>query len=473
MSDHEHVSDGFTYADPHEPIDYPPFRQDYVLPKWKDSKGQYPRIPPRDVGTARQTDKEMYFSKDVMREEWRKIWSKSWLWAGHVSDLPKPNSFMKVDRGPESVLVVRKEDGTLSAVFNFCQHRGAQLVLQDFGVAKKFVCPFHRWEFANTGELLKIEDRETFRAEALCNNLDIPKVRVETWRGWIFINFDKDAVSLEEFLGPEIPERAQAYEFGDLVRIRDAEQVWPCNWKTAREIFHEGYHVQATHPQFRPAVDAYHAQIELFDSGHAFSVFQFMSPCPQFIHNLPDEIAEEHKIFLREAGVPEADWPRTWQEVPEALVAAKKDKKIPIDYSRFTEGQLIDDWNAALWPSTEMFFHPEGYFVQHWLPHPSDPEKCIYQVQVYGLPGMTELPSFMGVEDADLSGTKTLPRTYLDPEDMEGLGPVIKQDRAMVERLQRAHHSQGFAGATYSEQEARIRHFHNTYFQEMGREPPR
>ena len=51
--------------------------------------------------------------------------------------------------------------------------------------------------------------------------------------------------------------------------------------------------------------------------------------------------------------------------------------------------------------ATEMFFHPEGYFVQHWWPHPSDPEKCIYQVQVYGLPGMTELPSFMGVVVAE------------------------------------------------------------------------
>ena len=38
----------------------------------------------------------------------------------------------------------------------------------------------------------------------------------------------------------------------------------------------------------------------------------------------------------------------------------------------------------------------------------------------------------MAVEGADLSGTRTLPRTYIDFDDMDNLGPVIRQDRAMV-----------------------------------------
>jgi phenylpropionate dioxygenase-like ring-hydroxylating dioxygenase large terminal subunit len=78
----------------------------------------------------------------------------------------------------------------------------------------------------------------------------------------------------------------------------------------------------------------------------------------------------------------------------------------------------------------------------------------------------------MAVPDADLSGTTTLPRTYIDFDDFESLGPVIKQDREMVARLQRATHSDGFRGGVFSEQEVRIRHFHDQYYRLMGRRHP-
>jgi hypothetical protein len=111
--------------------------------------------------------------------------------------------------------------------------------------------------------------------------------------------------------------------------------------------------------------------------------------------------------------------------------------------------------------------HPEGVFIQNWMPHPRDPEKCIYQAQVYAVPGIGELPSFMAVEEADLSGKTVLPRTRLDSNDMENLGPVIRQDRELVPRVQDGLHSKGFKGGVYSEQEIRIRHFFDEYYRHM------
>ncbi len=460
------------YAEPNGDIDFTPFRQSNRLPIWADPQDRYPKLPVRDYGTYRQHDQAIYHSPEVMRDEWEKIFKKSWMLVGHITDVPRKNSFMKVDRGPESFLVVRGDGEELTGFYNFCSHRGAQLVKADFGSTQKFVCPFHKWEFSTDGELTKIQDRESFRTGSICYDLDLPKIRVEHWRGWICINMDMDAVPLVDFLGPDFIERAEAYIFEDLIRIRDVEQEWPANWKVAREIFLEGYHVQATHPQYNPAVNAYHAQHDLMDNGHGLSVFQFMSPNPEYVGKV-EGLAEEHEIFLREAGVPESDWPASVSDVPQAVINAKRNRKDPpIDYSRFTDGQLIHDWNQSVFPATETFYHPEGYFIQHWLPHPSDPEKCIYQVQVYAVPGISELPSFMAVPNADLSGRKTLPRTYIGFDDMESLGPVIKQDRDMVPRLQRATHSDGFRGGVFSEQEVRIRHFHDQYFRLMGRQHP-
>ena len=465
MDNTKNENDEWRYAEPHSPISYEPFRQTYELPKWKETKGRHKKGVPRDLGTARQTRKDIYFSREVMEQEWTKLWSKVWLHVGHLSDIPKPNNFMKVDRGHESVLIVRGDGDNIRGMYNVCQHRGARLVMQDYGSTKKFVCPFHNWEYSNTGDLLKIQDQESFREEAICHNLDLPTVRTSVWRGWIFICLDDEVAPLEEFLGPEFIACTKAYDFEKALRIRDVQQEWPANWKTAHEAFVEGYHVQATHPQLYSAVDAYHAQTDLYDNGHALSVYQFMSPSPQYLNKLPNELAEEHKIFLREAGIPEDQWPGHWSEVPAAIIAAKlKKTNYVIDYSKFTEGQLVDDWGVGIFPTTETFLHPEGFFIQQWLPHPTEPEKCIYQVQVYAIPGIGELPSFMAIEDADLSGKKVLPRTYADPSDIDVSGPVVKQDRVLVPRVQSGLHSKGYKGGIYSDQEIRIRHFFAEYF---------
>jgi len=459
----------FRYAEPYGDLEYEPFRQTYKLPKWKDTRGRYKKQPARDFGTARHANKSVYFSHDVMEMEWERLWTKVWLMVGHLNDIPKPNSYMKVDSGPESVLVVRGKGDTVKAMYNVCQHRGTRLVDRDFGKTTRFVCPFHRWEYSSTGEILKITDRETFREEAVCHDLNLKEVKSAVWRGWVFITFQDDPMPLEDFLGPDLIEFSAAYDFEKVLRVRDVMQEWPANWKTAHEAFVEGYHVQAIHPQLVPAVDSYHAQVDLFDNGHALSVYQFMSPAPQYVDELPDTLAEEHKIFLREAGLPEKKWPKHWRDVPAAIIKAKLAKKdYAVDYSKFSEGQLVDDWGIGIFPTTETFLHPEGFFIQNWFPHPTDPEKCIYQVQVYAVPGIGELPSFMGVENADMSGKKVLPRTYIDTNDFDGLGPVIKQDRQIVPRVQAGLHSKGFEGAIYSDQEIRIRQFFNEYYKYMS-----
>lgn len=456
------------FAEEYEELDYQPYRQTYALPKWKDTKGKHEKCPPRDYGTERHTDKEIYYSRDVMEQEWERLWTKVWLLAGHLSDIPKQNSFMKVNRGHESVLVVRGKGDTVHAMYNVCQHRGARLELKDFGTVKKFRCPFHSWEYSPTGRLTKLSDRETFKKDAICHDLNLPQVKSAVWRGWVFISFADDPIPIEDYLGAEWIERTAAYDFEKVMRIRDVEQEWPANWKVAHEAFIEGYHVQATHPQLQPAVDAYHSQHDLFDNGQALSVYQFMSPMPHVIDAMPDTIVEEHKIFLREAGVPEKKFPKHWKDVPKAIIQAKKTRKnYVIDYSKFTEGQLIDDWSFGIFPTTEAFMHPEGFFIQAWDPHPTDPDKCIYRVKVYAVPGIGELPSFMGVDEADFSGKRVLPRRYIETDDMENLGPVICQDRAVVPRVQMSVRSKGFKGNVLGEQEIRIRHFYNEYYKYM------
>lgn len=458
------------YADPQEPIGHKPWRLNYGQPKWKDTKQLYKRSPARDFGTARHYDKDVYYSREVAEEEWQKLLSKTWHLVGHMNDIPRENRYMRVRIGHENILVVRGRGDALRAFYNVCQHRGATLTETDYGTAKKLVCPFHRWEFDMKGDLKKIVDRETFREEALCHDLNIPKVRVEQWRGWVFINMDLDAMPLNEWIGEDLPELLEAYDFEKAVRVREVVQEWPANWKLAHQAFNEGYHVQATHPQLAAATDAYNVQHDMYENGHARSIYNFMQATVH-LKKPPKVLPQEMQIFLREAGIAPENYPKKLKDVPAAIIKSKRNRKdYVIDYSKFSEGQLVDDWGVGFFPTTETFLHPEGFFVQSWRPHPSgDPLRCIYQAQVYAIPGIAELPSFTGVEGTppDMSGKSVLPRTYLDTADLEGLGPVISQDRVVTPRTMDGVRSKGFKGAVYSDQEIRIRQWFNEYYQYM------
>lgn len=455
------------YADPEAPISYERFSLDYALPQWKDPTRRYPPAA-KNYGADRYEDQQVYWSREVMREEWDKLWTRTWHLVGHMNDIPETNCYMRVRIGIENILVVRGEGDQLHSFYNVCQHRGKDLASRDYGTAQQLICPFHRWEFNMDGTLKHISDRETFQAKAICHNLDIPKVKVDSWRGWIFINMDLDAQPLEEFLPEDFRDRMQSYDLEQAIRIRDVVQTWPCNWKLAHEAFNEGYHVRATHPQLFGAVDAYHAQISTFENGHGHSIFQFMSPTPHVADGLAPELNDEHRIFLREAGLTDEEFPAHWKDVPKAIIEGKRRKKSGLDYSKFTDGQLVDDWNFGFFPSTELFLHPEGFFLQSWRAHPSDPEKCIYEVKTYAVPGIDELPSFMSVPGkVDLSGKTIIPRDYRPDDDDWAAGPVVSQDRILLEGAQIGVQSRGFKGNVLSDQEVRIRQWYDEYYRYM------
>jgi len=85
------------------------------------------RAPRIDNGTERP-DPRRYYDRDFMREEWEKVFCKSWLLACSVSDVAEPGDFYKFDIGPESIIVVRGDDGEVHAHYNACPHRGSRLV---------------------------------------------------------------------------------------------------------------------------------------------------------------------------------------------------------------------------------------------------------------------------------------------------------------------------------------------------------
>ena len=99
----------------------------------------FPALP--DLAAARYFDPEFY------RLEMEHVFRKSWLCVGHTSQLPQSGSYRLFEQFDQSIILSRGSDDRIRAFKNTCRHRGAALVTQPEGVAKRFICPYHAWGY--------------------------------------------------------------------------------------------------------------------------------------------------------------------------------------------------------------------------------------------------------------------------------------------------------------------------------------
>ena len=139
------------------------------------------------------------------------MWPKVWLLLGREEEVPNPGDYQMEEFGGESFLMIRQDDRSIKSFYNVCQHRGARLTFNEQGTAETFKCPYHGWKWRKDGKLIEAQDAEDFPQGNPCDNLTLEEVKTETFAGFIWINMDKNACSLKEWLGP-VWEDWEAYE---------------------------------------------------------------------------------------------------------------------------------------------------------------------------------------------------------------------------------------------------------------------
>ncbi len=196
------------------------------------------------------------------------VFRKTWLYAGHISELPQTGSYKLFEELNQSIIVSRGSDDRIRAFKNACRHRGAALVTEPQGVAKRFICPYHAWGFSSEGELKSVPEAHNF---ACLEKADKPllQVRCETWRGFIFINLDENAGPLSDFVAP------LAEQVGDFplekIAVKGTLRIdIDCNWKTAYDNFLEIYHVATVHrATIAPFLNSKSFVVHPLPNGHA------------------------------------------------------------------------------------------------------------------------------------------------------------------------------------------------------------
>ncbi len=185
-----------------------------------------------------------YTSPEVFELEVQHILRRRWIFLCRVEMLAEQGAFRSFDTAGGPVLLVRGDDGELRAFANFCRHRGS-ILAEGEGSARRFICPYHAWSYTLDGSLATCPDMQQAVDFDRSENGLVP-VRLESWNGFAFINFDDDATSLLHDLG-DLPQRLASHRLDEMVCTWRISIMNECNWKLILENAMESYHTGIVH----------------------------------------------------------------------------------------------------------------------------------------------------------------------------------------------------------------------------------
>ena len=160
---------------------------------------------------------------------------------------------------------------------------------------------------------------------------------------------------------------------------------------------------------------------------------------------------------------------RYWELDPEDFRGAPEKTRVAIQqakrrlgagkgfthYDKVPDEQFTDAFHYTLFPNFAVSLWSDGFHFLRARPHRHDPQQCLFDNWWYASPASVDA----GFE-RNHGGADEVPRTLLDFEGEESIGPGIEDDVSVFVTQQRGFRSRGFKGVYLSRQEMRIRRYH-------------
>ncbi|MCU0946964.1 MAG: aromatic ring-hydroxylating dioxygenase subunit alpha [Porphyrobacter sp.] len=370
----------------------------------------FPRLP--DLPAARYTSPE-YFALEMAH-----VFRKSWLFAGHIDEIPEPGCYMRWHNAGDPIVIVHGMDGVVRAFYNTCRHRGAPVVTADRGKSSRLMCGYHNWTYKTDGTLVGVPEKQDFPPDFDLSCRSLLPVRCERLGNVIFVNFDEAAMPLKEWMGPLWDEWAE-FAF-DRIRLAARHSFdLKCNWKIAMEANMEVYHVPFIHPNtVAPLVDSRRNVNTLYPHGHA----RMLAPAPRTTNR-------EHVRAI--------DSPPGWQQID---TVGELGRTATQSYT------LFPNWVSPL----------SNYFVPPLVFWPTSLTTTRLELVTMALDwGDAPAPDLWTVPDASQPGGRQM-------------SPIILEDTQFGEAIQQSVQSAAFRSVPLSYQEARIYAFHQSLDRMIG-----
>jgi len=420
--------------------------------------------PFEDVSGPCKVPTRWYTDHDIYKSEKENIWKKRWQVACRVEHVLEVGDTYVYEIAGMSFIIVRADETTYKGYWNSCLHRGLPLRECSGYSGGRFQCPFHGFTWDLHGKNIMIPHPDQF-PDIDPEEFSLPEVQVEVWKGFIFINPDLEAGSLESHMGAVYDSKyVWPYELELAVNV---SKVFSGNWKTLQEAFMESYHVLTTHPQ-TVAHGAADRCTEFIASGDSSMGISPMGYSNEYLNRTPDEqeILKKMGEFWDDEELPES------HILPEGMTARQFAAEgmrhgLSNDFPGIHEKsdtEMMDVYYWTVFPN----FHPFGMHLLGmcyiFRPHKNDPDKSVMELMLFKQRPEKEAPKAapekieLG-EDEEFSSVKALGTfgTFIS-QDSDNMNSIIQGLRnSQIGYVNLAHKYEG-----------KIRHFYSVYEKAMG-----
>jgi len=417
-----------------------------------------------------QVSTDRYHSRDYHEKERERLWMRVWQVAGRADDIPEAGDWMEYRIFDQSFVLVRGRDGEVRGFVNSCRHRGNALCAGK-GRAARFTCPYHNWSFGLDGKLLAVAKPDfDGTLEDFVGNKDelgLVQVPVECFAGFVFLNPDRNAAPLADFLG-EVVGLLAPYRLEEMVPVGlNVRESLDCNWKVVMDAFQEGYHIQGVHPELIPAMDESRERYGFFGDHsvatgpfgaanleefgpeqQAESIRSLPATFPGVVEVLPrfEKLLDGYRDAQGKLGFPpEVTGRLLLQQATRDTLTAKG-----LDVSGLTDIQMSDNHFHLVFPNLFMTIRAGEATVIISLPHEDgNPNRCYWHViNLMWLP-----PEQRGERrEAQLNIAEGDHFTYF---------LALEQDWEMMQRQQNGLRNSGLEFMSLTRQEVRLAYYHS------------
>jgi p-cumate 2,3-dioxygenase alpha subunit len=209
----------------------------------------------------------------VLQKEMENIFEKCWIYVGHESEVKDIGEFKTRNVCGRPVILCRDSNSNVRVYLNACRHRAAVVCREDHGKTRGFFCFYHGWSYNINGELDGVPGQASYPPSFDPKKLGLAEpAKVESYKGFIFLNFNIEAISLIEYL-------AGTTEYIDLIVDQSPSgkmEVIPgtqeydikANWKLLVENSFDDYHLITTHSTWLNYMKRSGVEIKKPEKGH-------------------------------------------------------------------------------------------------------------------------------------------------------------------------------------------------------------
>lgn len=200
----------------------------------------------------RNVDLRVNSDAEIFELELEHIWAKAWVVVGHASEIPNTGDFVTRDVGADRIILMRNGKNEIKAFLNVCPHKGMQICRTDAGSTDTLRCIYHGWSFSIDGEFRGAPFKQKTYGDALiATDQVLRQARVGVVGGLVFVCWDQEAPSLDQFLGDMKYYLEQIFDRNpNGTEVLGPPQRWIIdgNWKTLAEQFGgDNYHSVTLH----------------------------------------------------------------------------------------------------------------------------------------------------------------------------------------------------------------------------------